>query len=285
MNHTVEQRRNVMNKNWIQLMVLVGMVLYGSQAQAYYNPQAGRFIQRDPLGYADGMNLYEYVRGNPPRYTDATGSFSAEIAASADLNPEYQRDFWFYGGKEEHIIQKVDAEINYYCDKAKTCAYRVTYYEAWILSKNGIGYDKHRSGVNGILHNHCSICCDETKCANPTFNVRQSFTIYEGGKIDIQKGLPPEGMPHGGEVTRFTYLAKYNNGNAPCASVWSDGKDKDATATIKKDYMVDISSGFTATGGNPTKGIIHHGSGIIGKSNDGKCQATFTKWPNGATYK
>jgi len=27
----------------------------------YYSPTPGRFISRDPIGYAGGMNLYEYV--------------------------------------------------------------------------------------------------------------------------------------------------------------------------------------------------------------------------------
>ena len=38
-----------------------------------YNSGLGRFIQRDPAAYADGMNLYECVRGAPLRNNDPTG--------------------------------------------------------------------------------------------------------------------------------------------------------------------------------------------------------------------
>ncbi|MBA4028367.1 MAG: hypothetical protein C0475_04425 [Planctomyces sp.] len=40
------------------------------------NPAAGTFLQRDPLGYVDGMNLYVYVKGNPLMYMDPYGSDS-----------------------------------------------------------------------------------------------------------------------------------------------------------------------------------------------------------------
>jgi RHS repeat-associated protein len=39
----------------------------------YYDPIKGRFLQRDPADYLDGMNLYEYVRGRPTFATDPTG--------------------------------------------------------------------------------------------------------------------------------------------------------------------------------------------------------------------
>ena len=38
-----------------------------------YNPVLGRWIQRDPIGYAGGINLYGYVGGWAPRLTDASG--------------------------------------------------------------------------------------------------------------------------------------------------------------------------------------------------------------------
>jgi RHS repeat-associated protein len=39
----------------------------------YYDPAKGRFLQRDPLEFIDGMNLYRYALDNPPNNVDPTG--------------------------------------------------------------------------------------------------------------------------------------------------------------------------------------------------------------------
>jgi len=39
----------------------------------YYNPQTARWNMRDPLGAADGLNVYAYVAGNPVKYRDIHG--------------------------------------------------------------------------------------------------------------------------------------------------------------------------------------------------------------------
>jgi RHS repeat-associated protein len=47
--------------------------LYFYRARYYYAAK-GRFLQRDVVGYVDGMNLYEYTRDNPERFLDPTGN-------------------------------------------------------------------------------------------------------------------------------------------------------------------------------------------------------------------
>ena len=42
----------------------------------YYDPEMGRWLQRDPIGYADGANLYEAFGGNAARSSDPMGLLS-----------------------------------------------------------------------------------------------------------------------------------------------------------------------------------------------------------------
>ena len=46
--------------------------LYHFPARSY-SPSLGRWLQRDPLGYVDGLNLYEYVRSSPMNFVDPLG--------------------------------------------------------------------------------------------------------------------------------------------------------------------------------------------------------------------
>ncbi|ALJ11563.1 RHS repeat domain-containing protein [Sphingopyxis macrogoltabida] len=42
-----------------------------------YSPTLGRFMQTDPIGYADGMNWYNYVGSDPVNFIDPTGLLNA----------------------------------------------------------------------------------------------------------------------------------------------------------------------------------------------------------------
>jgi RHS repeat-associated protein len=52
-----------------------GLFFYRARS---YDAAKGRFLQRDPLEYLDGMNLYWYAKDNPVRYVDPTGTQTAD---------------------------------------------------------------------------------------------------------------------------------------------------------------------------------------------------------------
>ncbi|MFA6426662.1 MAG: RHS repeat-associated core domain-containing protein, partial [Phycisphaerae bacterium] len=48
----------------------------------YYDPWLGRFLNPDPIGYADSMNLYQYCLNNPVNFTDPWGLDTLGIHAN-----------------------------------------------------------------------------------------------------------------------------------------------------------------------------------------------------------
>jgi RHS repeat-associated protein len=63
----------------------------------YYWPQIGRFLETDPIGYADQLNLYAYVGNSPLMATDPTGkcpwcigaAIGAVVGGGLELGRQY----------------------------------------------------------------------------------------------------------------------------------------------------------------------------------------------------
>jgi RHS repeat-associated protein len=64
--------------------------LYQVRAR-YYDPSLSRFINRDPIGYNGGMNLYAYCGGNPINATDPMGTDSRLEQLQKDLAEELKQ--------------------------------------------------------------------------------------------------------------------------------------------------------------------------------------------------
>jgi RHS repeat-associated protein len=77
----------------------VGLYYYRNR---YYHPKLGRFLQQDPMGYTDSMNLYQAFGMNPINRTDPFGldSDAGRIASSLSkyyesIRPKNPGPSWF----------------------------------------------------------------------------------------------------------------------------------------------------------------------------------------------
>jgi len=61
----------------------------------YYDPTTGRFLQRDPIGIADGLNVYLYAEGNPTVGLDPFGLAAVPLPpAGYPEPPGYDPSSW-----------------------------------------------------------------------------------------------------------------------------------------------------------------------------------------------
>ena len=58
--------------------------LYNYHAR-FYSPKLGRFLQPDPIGYGDGLNLYAYAYNNPVNFLDLYGLQGSSLSGGYDF--------------------------------------------------------------------------------------------------------------------------------------------------------------------------------------------------------
>lgn len=65
-----------------------------------YNPQLGRFMQTDPIGYGSGMNLYAYVGGDPVNLADPLGLCQIRVFGLVKTT------IWPSGTRDRDVLSK-----------------------------------------------------------------------------------------------------------------------------------------------------------------------------------
>ena len=77
-----------------------GLLYMGAR---YYDPATGRFISKDPIGWAGGLNLYGYTGNNPVNWVDPEGLASVLepvinwIAEHGDVGASFNADTGLVG--------------------------------------------------------------------------------------------------------------------------------------------------------------------------------------------
>ena len=70
------QKQNVLV---LAIVTYAFTLLLPQLSNGMYDPKHGRWLQRDPAGYMDGMNLYEYARSRPTVFADPSGKWGHDV--------------------------------------------------------------------------------------------------------------------------------------------------------------------------------------------------------------
>lgn len=123
-----------MNTTTYRMLLIVAAMLawFVPDAQArWYDPATGRWLQRDPIRYVDGMNAYQYVVSNPLAHVDPRG-LQPEGAGITEKVGDPSRRFediwhaidgcipdmsrpikdWEGEGPNRKLVDKIDNSIN-----------------------------------------------------------------------------------------------------------------------------------------------------------------------------
>jgi hypothetical protein len=102
----------------------------------YYDPATGRFVNRDPIGYDGGINLYGFASGNPINAIDPSGLDALFICGRNHNNPGYMEGHAkayaenyeaTHPGKKAHIVSVTS--VQGFIDAVNSANFMIDHFE------------------------------------------------------------------------------------------------------------------------------------------------------------
>ncbi|MEM7311352.1 MAG: DUF6531 domain-containing protein [Planctomycetota bacterium] len=208
--------------------------------------QACRFVARDPLGEAAGLNLYSYARANPLRWTDPTGLAPEDTPGESPIRPNWSPLFpdRLEGSIPQHDnpIAVMDAIVQFWSP---------------ILS-------------DGIEGSFADLSQDQMQEVLETFDAEHSFGEHES--IDRTLEWVHDGLQHLEALEMLDTAAAFLDpiGTAVEAGLTAVGVDEDIAAGVG------FATGVVATGGTKllTKGAREGGERLLARGGTNPLKGT-----------
>ncbi len=147
------------------LLATLLLSVFAPAAEAYYSPSTGTFLQRDSMGYTDGMTLYRYGRSNPVRHSDPMGLCSEEAGTKHCWPADTPQDIRDQLGTACGSFTPPPAGTSCHDwekDRAKTDLFVGSWFRAYMARKKAESISKWRFPDSDECENgmrHCMFSC------------------------------------------------------------------------------------------------------------------------------
>jgi len=117
----------------------------------YYNPELGRFLERDPEGYVGAMGLYEYAASMPTAVTDPHGRYPQDktVTQPDRRDPNAGPGIGVGHSKKDEVINALRSEALFLQNRIKEA-------DAWWRPKGREirGYERRLEEIDILIMNH-----------------------------------------------------------------------------------------------------------------------------------